>query len=80
MKKTPHPKESAAAKAARELAQLQQQVERARAALARLHRDVVEAENFLHLDSTQSARLSLSTSRRGPSPAERSRKAARPRP
>lgn len=53
--KTSNRKESAATKAARELAQLQQQAEQARAALARLHRDVIEAESLL--DSSRSARL-----------------------
>lgn len=55
MNKTPDRKESAAAKAARELARLRRQAEQARVALAHLHRDVAEAENLL--DSNRSARL-----------------------
>lgn len=55
MNKTPRGKDSAMAKAGRELAQLRQQAEQARAALARLQRDVVDAENLL--ESNQSARL-----------------------
>lgn len=55
MTRTPRRKERAAAKAASELARLQQQVEQARAALTRLHRDVVEADGLL--DGSQAARL-----------------------
>lgn len=55
MNRTPRGKDSALAKAGRELAQLQQQAEQARAALMRLQRDVVEAEN--RLDSNQSTQL-----------------------
>ncbi|WP_460713454.1 diguanylate cyclase domain-containing protein [Lysobacter terrae] len=55
MNKAPPRKTRALTKAERELAQLQQQAEQARAALTRLHREVVEAEHLL--DSSQSARL-----------------------
>src|SRR5688500_12668102 len=61
MNKTPRGKDSAMAKAGRELAQLRQQAEQARAALARLQRDVIDAENLL--DSNQSARLSEANER-----------------
>ncbi|RNF83336.1 diguanylate cyclase domain-containing protein [Montanilutibacter psychrotolerans] len=55
MNRTSNGKESAATKAARELAQLRQQAEQARSALARLHQDVIDAENSL--DSNQSTQL-----------------------
>lgn len=55
MNNTPREKDSALVEAERELARLQQQAEQARAALARLHRDLAEAENLLN--SNQSARL-----------------------
>src|SRR4249919_309632 len=55
MTRTPRRNGRAAVKAASELAALQQQVKLARAALARLRRNVVEAEGLL--DSSQSARL-----------------------
>lgn len=53
--KSPDRNESAAAKAARELAQLQRQAEQARATLARLQQDVIEAES--HLASNQAVQL-----------------------
>jgi diguanylate cyclase (GGDEF)-like protein len=53
--KTPDRNESSAAKAARELAELQQQAEQARAELTRVQQDVVEAER--HLASTEAAQL-----------------------
>lgn len=52
---TPDCDESAAVKAARELAQLQQQAEQARAALTRLQLDVVEAQG--RLASSHAAQL-----------------------
>ncbi|GAB3346696.1 sensor histidine kinase [Lysobacter tyrosinilyticus] len=55
MNKAPPRKTRAMTKAERELAQLRKQAEQARAALTRLHREVVEAEHLL--DSSQSARL-----------------------
>lgn len=55
MTKTPRDKDSALTEAERKLAQLRQQAEQARVTLARLHRDVAEAES--RLDGNQSARL-----------------------
>ncbi|WP_149194664.1 diguanylate cyclase domain-containing protein [Luteimonas suaedae] len=55
MNKAPEPKEGAAARVARELGRLQQQAEHARAELARLRRDVEDAEN--QLNDNRSARL-----------------------
>ena len=55
MNEHPVPADTAEAKAAAELAQLELQVEAARAVLIRLLQDVVEAES--HLGSTQAAQL-----------------------